>query len=155
MSTHKTPHIHQINISLGGVPKLPITSAVVGTLGIEGDKQEHLKYHGGPERAMCLYSSEIIECLRDEGHPIVPGSTGENITTSGLDWSLLKPGSRLHLGEEVLIEITSYTVPCRNISASFANGDFKRISQKLHPGDSRLYARVLVGGRIKVGDMIF
>lgn len=146
--------IHQINLSRGGVPKLPVPNAVVTEQGIEGDRQANRKFHGGPERALCLFALEKIEELRAEGHPIQPGTTGENVTTRGLDWAALAPRVVLRLGAEVVIEITAYTVPCKNIAGSFSDGRFVRISEKLHPGDSRLYARVLRGGRIAGGDPI-
>jgi MOSC domain-containing protein YiiM len=143
--------IYQLNCSDGGVPKLPVAEAEATTTGLVGDRQAHTKIHGGPDRALCLYSLELIEELRREGHPIVPGSVGENVTLQGLDWSELKPGSRLALGDEVVLEITSYTGPCKTIAASFIKGKYGRISQKKHPGQSRLYARVLKTGRLRVG----
>lgn len=147
-------YVFQINISKGGVPKLPIQEAVVGELGIVGDKQKDKRYHGGPERALCLFSLEEIEKLKAEGHPIYPGSTGENLTISFQDYTQLQPGDVLMLGEEVKIEITSYTVPCKTIKDSFEDEKFTRISQKLFPGSSRLYAKVLSGGKIRQGDKI-
>jgi MOSC domain-containing protein YiiM len=133
------------------VPKHEIASARVSPLGIEGDRQRNLRYHGGPDRALCLYSHECIERLRNEGHPIVPGSTGENIVISGLDWSDILPGTRLQLGDDVKVEITSYTTPCANIVSSFKDGYFNRIHHKKVPGQSRLYARVLQGGVLQPG----
>lgn len=149
-----SPRIHQINISWGGVPKRPIPEAKVGPTGIEGDRQADRRYHGGPLRALCLFALEKIEELRAEGHPIEPGSAGENITISGLDWTRLTPGTQLEIGEGVKIEITSYTAPCKKIAQSFAGGDFARISPKVHRGDARLYARVLCGGTIRTGDPV-
>lgn len=146
--------VHQLNRSQGGVPKLPVPCARVTEDGLEGDRQANRKFHGGPERALCLFALEKIQELRAEGHPILPGTTGENITTRGLDWAALAPGVVLQIGTEVEIQITSYTVPCRNIANSFLDGRFARISEKLYPGDSRLYARVLQGGSICVGDPI-
>lgn len=144
--------VFRINLSNGGVPKLPVAEARVTPNGIVGDRQRHPAFHGGPERAVSLFSLEVIERLRAEGHPIEPGSTGENVTVAGLDWSLLAPGSRLALGGEVVLEITGYAAPCATIKGSFAQGRFKRISQKVNPGESRLYARVLTEGRIAAGD---
>lgn len=146
--------IFQLNLSNGGAPKLAVREAVLTPGGLEGDRQRDLRYHGGPERALCLYALERVLELQAEGHPVFPGSVGENLTLVGLDWTLLAPGARLALGREALVEITSYTAPCKKISASFAGGDFKRISQKLRPGHSRLYARVLRPGRLSVGDHV-
>ncbi len=146
--------IFQLNLSNGGVPKLAVREAVLASEGLEGDRQKVRRYHGGPERALCLFALERVLELQAEGHPIFPGSTGENLTLAGLDWPRLAPGARLALGDEALVEITSYTAPCKRIAASFLGGNFKRISQKLHPGHSRLYARVLRPGCLGVGDQV-
>ena len=142
--------VNWLNISNGGVPKLPIFRAHVNELGLEGDKH-NLRLHGGPTAALCLYAQEVIDRLQKEGHPITPGSIGENVTVAGLDWSLIVPGARLHIGTTE-IEITRYTTPCKTIAGSFANGDFSRVLSTAHPGDSRAYARVLRTGTIQAGD---
>lgn len=147
-------HIFQINRSDGGVPKWPVREGEVTPLGLEGDRHNDTAHHGGPERALCLYALERIVDLQAEGHPIYPGSTGENITVVGLDWAQVVPGTRLRLGEEVVIEITLYTTPCQKIAASFVEGQIQRMSQEAHPGCSRVYARVLSTGRIQVGDEV-
>ncbi|MDQ6653582.1 MAG: MOSC domain-containing protein [Acidobacteriota bacterium] len=146
--------IFQLNISPGGVPKLATHEAEVNELGLVGDAHRFPDIHGGPERALCLFSLERILELQAEGHPIFPGSVGENVTVTGLAWEQLNPGTRLGLGDEVLVEITGYTTPCNTIPSSFIDGKYQRISQKLHPGYSRLYARVLQPGRIRVGQTI-
>ncbi len=145
-----TAHIFSLQQSNGGVPNTPVREAEVGPLGMAGDKQNDMVHHGGPERALCLYSLEAILALQREGHPIYAGSVGENVTITGLDWAALKPGDRLHLGD-VLVEITRDTTPCFKIAGSFRDGKFTRIAQKVHPGWSRLYARVLEGGTLHVG----
>lgn len=149
-----SPRIVQISVSNGGVPKLAVDQAIVGERGITTDWQHDRLHHGGAERALCLYAIEHIQALRAEGHPVAPGTAGENITTAGIDFADVHPGTRLRLGPEVEIEITSYTAPCRTIAESFAGGDFTRISQKVHPGWSRVYARVVAGGSIRAGDPI-
>jgi MOSC domain-containing protein YiiM len=146
--------IFQLNVSNGGVPKLAVREAELTAEGLAGDRQRDLRYHGGPERALCLFALERVLELQAEGHPIFPGSVGENLTVSGLDWSKLAAGARLSLGEEAVVEITGYTSPCKHIAGSFTGGGFKRISQKVHPGDSRLYARVLRPGRLAVGQPV-
>ena len=121
-------------------------------LGLEGDAHRELKHHGGPDRAVCLFPVEAIRGLAAEGHAVVPGALGENVTTEGLDWSLVTPGAHLLLGEGVLVQVTKYTSPCLNLAPLFSSRDFSRVSQKRHPGWSRLYARVLVEGRLRAGD---
>jgi MOSC domain-containing protein YiiM len=154
MMMDTTGHIFSLQVSNGGVPKLPIREAEIGELGLAGDKQRHTRFHGGPERAVCVFSLEEILRLQREGHPIYPGSTGENVTVAGIDWVALQPGACLALGDDVLLQITSYTTPCQNIGASFKDGTFTRISQKLHPGESRVYTRVLRPGVVRVGQPV-
>jgi MOSC domain-containing protein YiiM len=146
--------IAQISVSAGGVPKLSVPSARVTELGLEGDAHRDMEHHGGPERALCLFALEQIRALQAEGHAVSPGAIGENLTIEGLDWGRVTPGSRLELGDGVLIEVTRYTSPCFNIKKVFSDGDISRVSQKQHPGSSRVYARVLKTGGIKQGDTV-
>jgi MOSC domain-containing protein YiiM len=147
-------HIFQINVSSGGVPKRPIPVGEVTEAGLTGDWQQNRRFHGGPDRAVSLFSLEHILALQAEGHPIFPGATGENLTIAGLDWPSLKPGARLRLGPAVEIEITSYVTPCRTIAAAFRDEAFTEISEKKFPGRARLYARVLRPGELRIGDMV-
>lgn len=150
----RTGRIVSINRSDGGVPKHPVPEARITASGVEGDRQEDLRSHGGPERAVLLYSLEIIQALQREGHLIRPGSAGENLTITGLDWNLVIPGATIRAGEAHL-QITRYASPCYKIAGSFIAGDPSRISEKLHPGWSRAYSRVLCGGGwVRTGDLV-
>jgi MOSC domain-containing protein YiiM len=144
--------IVQISVSPGGVPKRAVEAARVTTLGLEGDGHRFPEEHGGPERALCLFSLEVIERLREEGHPIAPGTIGENLTLEGIDWRAVVPGTRLALGTEVVAEVTRFTTPCRTIAASFVGNTYSRVSHVRHPGWSRVYARVLREGTLHRGD---
>jgi MOSC domain-containing protein YiiM/GNAT superfamily N-acetyltransferase len=144
----------QVNVSPGGVPKLPVAEARVGPLGLEGDDHRAYWAHGGPLRAVSLFAIEAIERVQADGHPIEPGSTGENLTTTGIELARLAVASRLAIGAEVLLEVTSPAMPCDTIRGSFRDGRSGRISILLHPDDSRIYARVLRGGVVRPGDPI-
>ena len=146
--------IVQISVSPGGVPKTPVPSADVTSTGVQGDAHRDLEHHGGPDRAVCLFSLEQIRALQAEGHSVGPGALGENVTIEGLDWPRVAPGVQLRLGEQLLLEITRYTSPCLNIRPAFSHGDYSRVSEKRHPGWSRVYARVVVVGRIQTGDAV-
>lgn len=145
--------LESINISGGGVPKMTVTQARVTAPGIDGDAQRDLRYHGGPDRAVSIYSMDRIEALRLEGHPIAPGTAGENLTVSGIDWSFVTPGVEMMIGGVRLL-VTRYAAPCSNIRHAFADEDFTRISQKIHPGWSRVYTRVLEAGTVRRGDTV-
>ncbi len=142
-----------INTSGGGVPKVPRHEAHVTAGGVEGDRQRDRRFHGGPDRAVCLYWFDLIRALQAEGHPISVGQAGENLTVMGVDWHAVGPGTRLTIGGVRLL-VTSFTVPCRNLSACFDGEDIARISQKATPGWSRLYASVEQPGFVSIGDPV-
>ena len=146
--------IVQISLSNGGVPKTAVPEAKVIETGLVGDRQKTPNIHGGPERAVCLWSLEVIETLQQEGHTIAPGYAGENVTLSGLDWPQVIPGVQLQLGSDVQLEIASYAAPCRKNMRWFADKRYSRISHKHYPGSSRVYARVLRSGKICEGDEV-
>jgi MOSC domain-containing protein YiiM len=144
----------QVNVSPGGVPKQPVERAWIGRFGVEGDRQRHDTVHGGPHRAVALLGIEAIERVQADGHPIYPGSVGENLTTVGIELSRLPVGTRLAIGQHAVLELSSAAGPCNLIAESFRGGKSGRISILTHPDDSRMYARTLVEGEVRPGDAI-
>jgi MOSC domain-containing protein YiiM len=143
--------LESINASRGGVPKTSLFEGLITEDGLDGDRQRDLRFHGGLDRAIVLFSLDVIRALQAEGHPVAPGTTGENLTVSGLEWTTVTPRAQLRVGG-VRLQITAYTTPCQKIAGSFLQREFTRISQKLHPGWSRVSARVLDGGLVRIGD---
>jgi len=103
---------------------------------------------------VCLFSMDVIERLNAEGHPISPGAAGENVTIRGIDWGLVREGCRLKFSGGVALEVTWYAKPCGKICACFTNAEIRRIHQDDHPGESRVYARVLTEGEARVGESV-
>jgi MOSC domain-containing protein YiiM len=145
--------LHSINVSRGGVPKLSATTGQIRATGVVGDRQRDLRFHGGPLRAVSLYSMDLIEALQTEGHPIAVGTIGENLTIRGLPWAEVVPGRLLEVGH-VLLKLTGYAHPCTKIAGSFCDERFIRVSHKVHPGWSRLYASVEREGEVRVNDRV-
>jgi MOSC domain-containing protein YiiM len=145
--------LESVNVSRGGVPKTSVFEALVTEHGLDGDQQGDLRYHGGPNRAVMLFSLDVIRALQQEGHPIAPGTAGENLTVSGLDWASLEPGMRLQVGP-VELQVTGFAAPCGKIGSSFLNQQYMRVAQESHPGFSRIYAKVLIVGLVRPGDLI-
>ncbi len=149
-----TGRVLQVNVSPGGLPKLPVDQAWVSRLGLDGDGHNARTVHGGPHRAVCLFGIEAIERLQAEGHPVGAGGVGENLTTTGIEWSLLPAGTRARIGDEVLLEISDTASPCATQRPNFSDGRFSRISIEIHPSDARMYARVIHEGRVRPNDPI-
>jgi MOSC domain-containing protein YiiM len=140
--------LRQLSISSGGMPKLPVASAEVTAAGVGTDWQTNRKYHGGPDRAVCLFSVELYEWLRAEhGIDLVPGSLGENFTTEGFDLLALKPGSRVRVGR-CTIEVTGVRVPCRSLN------QWHPSLMKIIKGRSGWVCRVTTPATVRPGDAV-
>ena len=150
MSIGKVVGLHT---SKGGVPKLTTGLLEVTTNGCTGDQQNDLKHHGGINKAVCIFQEEIIDELVNNGHPISPGSTGENILITGIPVGDIRPGVRL-IFPNVELVITQDAPPCKTIKQSFTGGQFKAISHKKRPYFTRWYAKVSKEGSVRVGDSI-
>ena len=138
---------------LGGVPKGMVESLRVTTNGCVGDRQNDLKHHGGPARAVCLMSTDVMERLQAEGHPIAGGTTGENLLIRGIAWNELDVGTIL-VTQHVKLRITGDAPPCKTIKASFVDGKFMALSHKKTAQQTRWYAEVLQEGMMHRGESI-
>ncbi len=145
--------VAQVNSSKGGVPKLPVDRGHIGFGGLDGDRQATRRHHGRPWQAVCLYSAEVIDALRAEGHPIGWGSTGENLTLAGIDWAHLRAGLVLEIGD-LRLRLSAPAVPCFKNKPFFEDGHFLRMDHDRHPGWSRWYASVLRPGDVAQGDEV-
>jgi len=148
--------VASVNVSPGGVPKSPVDDAWVGSLGLAGDGHtEPVPSHGGIEKAVSLYAVESIDRVVADGHTAFPGAFGENLTLEGIEMGSLAVGDRLVFGHQgLIIELTGHAAPCTKLSHYFIDGRIARISPKIHPEDSRWYARVLAEGPVAPGDTV-
>jgi MOSC domain-containing protein YiiM len=153
--------IIQVNTSPGGLPKRAIVSGFVSTLGIEGDVHAHPNIHGGPEKAILIIASEIVDELIARGYPLFYGALGENLTTRGLVIRDLRIGDRLRAGGAML-EITKPRGPCLQLDVyglSIQQEIYDKKVKALDPssprwGMSGFYATVIAPGPIGPGDPI-
>ena len=108
-------------------------------------------------RQVHLIHSELFDELEDKGFYIKAGDMGENVTTRGVDLLGLPQGTRLHIGAEVIIEITGLRNPCSQIE-NHQKGLLKACLDKDENGKlirkSGVMSIVLNGGDICAGDMI-
>jgi len=125
-----------------GVPKKNVGRALfVENFGVEADA-----HGGGWHRQVSLLALESIETMRAKGLDVSAGSFAENVTTRGVDLARLPLGTRLKLGESVLLEVTQIGKKCHAPCAiRQAAGDC------VMPKEG-IFAKVLRGGVVKVGD---
>ncbi len=156
MTAFRSGRVASINVSAGGVPKVPVAETWIGTLGLRDDAHtEPPPSHGGPDKAVSLYSVASIARVVADGHTAFPGAFGENLTLDGIEMGDLAPGTRLAIGREgPVIEVTEVAQPCQTIAHYFVDRHIARISGTTNPADARWYARVLREGTVREGDEV-
>jgi MOSC domain-containing protein YiiM len=110
-----TAAVVAVNISPGGIPKLPVSLGVVGHDGLIGDGRNHAK-HIRPDRAVSLFDVEILQQLVEEGFALTPGAAGENLTVAGLQVQQMAPGTLLKIGD-VVLKLEQPRKPCYVLDA--------------------------------------
>lgn len=105
--------------------------------------------HAGDwHRQVSLLAMESIEKIREKGLDVVPGNFAENITTCGIDLVNLPIGTKVKVGDEVLMEVTQIGKECHNRCAIYYQaGDC------VMPREG-IFTKVLRGGTVKKGDPI-
>jgi MOSC domain-containing protein YiiM len=136
--------IYKISVSTEtGSRKENVESAnLAEDFGIVGDA------HAGSERQVSLLPFEAFAEIREKVPLVKPGDFAENITTRGLDISPVSIGDRICIGAGVRLVITHIGKEChRDCCIREAVGDC--IMPRMG-----LFARVVAGGTVRVGDMI-
>jgi MOSC domain-containing protein YiiM len=155
-----TGTVVQVNVSKGGIPKLPVPSGELTTAGITGDSWRY-RFHGGPKQAVLLITLEGIDELAGQGFPLSPGALGENLTTRGIDRRALRFGQRLQVGTAV-IELTKMRQPCATLDVFGPGIQAAMYDARVVKGDyesplwglSGFYASVAQPGTVRPGDAV-
>ena len=95
-------------------------------LGVEGDAHlgKQVKHRSrvarNPNqpnlRQVHLIHAELHEALQTAGFNVSAGQMGENITTQGIELLNLPTGTRLHIGDSALVELTGLRNPCNQLN---------------------------------------
>jgi MOSC domain-containing protein YiiM len=99
---------------------------------------------------LCLWSAEVVDRLRGEGHPIHTGAAGENVSITGIEWSSVRSGVHLRIGT-ALAEVSVFALPCAQNAPWFVERRFDRMHHERGPV-SRVYATVREAGAVVLGD---
>jgi MOSC domain-containing protein YiiM len=140
---------------------------LVAGLGVEGDAhlgvtvKHRTLVRSDPTRPnlrqVHLIHAELHEELRAAGFVIAAGQIGENVTTCGIDLLGLPIGTRLHLGEAAVVEVTGLRNPCRQLDNFQAGLTAALLGRDEHGKIIRkagIMSIVLAGGDVRPGDAI-
>ena len=136
-------------------------------LGVEGDAHlgETVKHRsrvardpGQPNlRQVHLIHAELHDELRDSGFTVAAGQMGENVTTRGVGLLGLPAGTRLHLGETAVVEVTGLRNPCAQldrIQPGLLAATLGRDADGNLIRKAGVMGIVLAGGEVRPGDPI-
>jgi MOSC domain-containing protein YiiM len=136
-------------------------------LGVEGDAHlgETVKHRSRVARdpsqpnlrQVHLIHAELHDELRAAGFAVSAGQMGENVTTRGLDLLGLPTGTRLHLGDTAVVEVTGLRNPCAQldrIQPGLMEATLGRDEQGNLIRKAGVMAIVLADGELRPGDRI-
>ena len=140
---------------------------LVSGLGVEGDahsgstvkhRSRLARFAYAPNlRQVHLIHAELHDELSRKGFAVSAGQMGENITTQGVDLLGLPTGTRLHLGEAAVVEVTGLRNPCAQLDriqpglmgATLERDELGGLIRK-----AGIMAVVIAGGQVRPGDAI-
>jgi MOSC domain-containing protein YiiM len=144
---HFMPTVLSVNVSKGGIPKIPVNSCAISFAGLAGDGRNHEK-HSILDRAISLIDKEILDQLTAEGYDVPAGAVGENLTVENLNVQELQPNDRLVFSGGVVIELAEARKPCFVLDPLGAN------LKKDIIGRCGFLARVITEGLLTSGESI-
>lgn len=127
-----------------GIPKEAIGEAFLKeNWGMEGDA-----HAGGGIRQISMLAQESIDKMKTKGLDVGPGRFAENITTQGIDLVSSDIGTKILLGNNVLLEISKIGKECHIPCAIYYQAGYCIMPRE------GIFCKVIKGGSIKNGDEI-
>ncbi|MEW6586270.1 MAG: MOSC domain-containing protein [Nitrospirota bacterium] len=135
---------------LTGICKSPVSKPLrLKKLGFEGDGVGDLRYHGGADKAVCVYSKEHYPYWEEVlGIQLPPAAFGENLTVSGLHEEGICIGDVFQLGTAI-VQVSQPRQPCKTLAARYDRSDMIRLVRD--SGRTGFYFRVITEGIVEKG----
>jgi len=118
-------------------------SMLVEQSGLSGDAHAGFRH-----RQVSLLAEASIQKIRDKGLDVQFGDFAENLTISGVELFTLPLGTRLKVGNDVLLEITQIGKICHERCHIF-----HQVGDCVMPREG-VFAAVITGGEVQVGDEV-
>ncbi len=137
------------------IGKRPVVGRVwLDAANLAGDRQHNLKYHGGPDKAVCCFCAEHYPLLQQEfdlDERFAYGAFGENFTVSGLLESDVCIGDVYTVGG-ARVQVSQPRQPCVNVARKWERRALPKRMETL--GYTGYYLRVLEEGEVGAGDAV-
>ena len=160
-----TPRLASLNIGLpahyasaepwrSGIYKSPIQGRIfLSTVNFAGDGQADLTVHGGPDKAVCVYSMDHFPFWRREllVEECGPGWFGENFSIEGQTETQVAIGDTFRIGTAV-VQISQPRAPCWKLGRRWKRLDMPKLV--VQSGRTGWYLRVLETGHVESGDVL-
>ena len=130
------------------------TTALAG-LGLSGDRSSKSRRSGGKRQVTLIQAEHLPIIAAWTGHASLdPATLRRNLVISGVNLISGRSPLRdlqivLRIGEEVVLELTGPCDPCSRMARELGPGGYNAMR-----GHGGMTARVLVGGPLKVGDVV-
>lgn len=143
----------QVGSVLSGIYKAPVKESVhLGLDGLQSDAVCDTRYHGGPDQAVYVYTSEDYDWWTDQlGVEVLPGTFGDNLTLSGISSRDVHVEDQFEIGS-VVIEATAPRIPCATLGRRMGDSSFPAAFRRAER--SGFYCRVLSTGPVQVGQEV-
>ena len=129
------------------------TPLMLRSEGLEGDEPADRQVHGGPDKAVCVYSADHYQNWRQQAElaSIGPGGFGENFTVRGCDEWTVCVGDVYRLGD-TLVQVSQPRGPCWKLGRRWGRPDLPKLV--LASGRTGWYLRVLREGLVPAGQTL-
>jgi MOSC domain-containing protein YiiM len=131
--------------------KRPLSGPVpVGRLGLDGDRQADPSVHGGPDKAVCVYSADHYPTWQHELGlaDFHAGAFGENLTLAGVTEHDICVGDVWAVAD-VLVQVSQPRQPCWKLARKWQRKTLT--DEVVKSGRTGWYFRVLREGSVSPG----
>ncbi|MDH4161869.1 MAG: MOSC domain-containing protein [Nitrospirota bacterium] len=136
-----------------GICKKPVAGPLLlSRTGFIGDGVGDLRYHGGSDKAVCVYSLDHYPYWTATlGIALPEAAFGENLTVTGMLEPDICIGDTFRIGSAV-VQVSQPRQPCRTLAARYGREDFVKLV--VESGRTGFYFRTLTEGAVNADDMI-
>ncbi len=120
---------------------------------LDGDQQADLRVHGGPDKAVCVYSADHYPYWREQlgVQECGPGWFGENFSVEGQNEGTVSIGDTFRVGTAI-VQVSQPRAPCSKLGRRWNRLDMPKLV--IGAGRTGWYLRVVEPGQVERGQHV-